>query len=68
MIWLFILLALIAIAMIALLIFIICSCKVSSDSDKNVYDETKLDDDVYMYNILDDLTYDDDFVKKEEEK
>ena len=68
MVWLFILLTLIAIAMIALLIFIICSCKVSSESDEKFYDETKLDDDVYMYNILDYLTYDDDFVKKEEEK
>ena len=60
---LFIILIIISIIMLIILAFIFASCKVSSNCD--YYDEKTLDDDITMENILDQMSYDDTFVKKE---
>ena len=60
----------IIIGIFVLLIFIYGACKSSSNADNQTY-ETKeepetLDDDVRMDEIMDQLTYDDEFVRKED--
>lgn len=56
----------IAVAMMICLIFFICCCKVAGDTDNRTYNEKTLDDDITMDDIMDQLTYDDEFVRKED--